>query len=390
MRTDNILKTAKKVRPLFIFVALLILSHSVFANTPSQRDWWYTLQRGQLMFSRGDYGNALMTFEDARRDRRAVFDRMERDLIELLSMGEVRRLGDSLDWVERFISDRHFSEAAVALEELYFRIPRERFDNSVTAALEALGTLRYFPEAEMWIGRTFLAGGELGLALRQFELALSQRHLFENPAFATELLYEIAEVRRIRQEYREMERVLLSILEDSTLWAADAGQGWQAGTFARDAMTRTLQRDGVQRWLTLYRYGNTQTMRAHRELGFYYIALGRHGRAQEHLMFAFLIHNTVIIDEIIRRRFDFSFTTLEALANEIARDPFLATYADEGQYYRVAFYLGNALFGNGHADSARELWRFLAARDNAGQWQVRAAAQLRSPNPAVGPTLVMP
>ncbi|MCL2193492.1 MAG: hypothetical protein FWB78_08865, partial [Treponema sp.] len=221
---------AISIKTIFPIVVLLLLSHSVFANTPTQRDWWYTFQRGKLMLSQGDYGNALMTFEDARRDRRVVFDRMERQFVDLLSLGEFRRLGDSLDWVERHIRDRHFVEAAAILDELYFRIPRERFGNSATAALEGLGTLRYFPEAEMWIGRTFLAGGELGLALRQFQLAFSQRHLFENPAIATELLYEIAEIHRLRQEYREMERVLLSILEDSTLWAG-AGQGWQAGTF---------------------------------------------------------------------------------------------------------------------------------------------------------------
>jgi len=386
MKTDALGKT------LFAFVALALIAHHAHAGSPGQRDWWYTLQRGRLMFDRGDYGNALLTFEDARRDRIAAIGRMERDLIDVLSLPEARRLGDSLDWVERFILERHFHAAAAALEELFFRVPRESLGNSAAAALEALGNLRYFPEAEMWIGRTFLAGGEHGLALRQFETALSQRHLFENRALATELMYEIADIRRIRWEFREMERALLSILEGSVLWAG-AGQGWQAGTFARDAMTRTIQENGAERFLALYRYGDTRTMRAHRDLGFFYLADGRSARAQEHLMFAFMIQNTVIIDEIIRRNFDFSFTTLEALANEIARDPFLASYADQIEYFRVAFYLGNALFGNGHEVRARELWRFLAARGDAGEWQVRAAAQLRSPQRGptrIDPALVMP
>jgi len=379
-------------KPLFL-LALLLLSYSVFADsafagTPGQRDWWYTLQRGKLLFSQGDYGRALLTFEDARRNRRTVFDRMERDLVELLSMREVRRLGDSLEWVERFIRERHFTAAATALEELYFRIPREQFGDSVTAALEGLGSLRYFPEAEMWIGKTFLAGGEFALATRQFELALSQRHLFENPAVAMDLMYEIANIRRIRQEYPEMERVLYSILMDSTLWAG-TGQGGNVNDFARQAMRRTLENSGVDRFLSLYRYGNTQTLRAHRELGFYQAALGRTGPAQEHLMFAFMIQNTVIIDEIIRRRFDFGFTTLEALAHEINRDPFLLAYAEEIGYFRTAFYLANTLFGNGNAARARELWGFLATQHNAGEWQARAASQLRSPR-RLGPTIVMP
>jgi len=373
-------------KSVFLLVFLSVLTGFAFASTPSQRDWWYTLQRGQLMFIRGDYGNALLAFEDARRDRIAVIDRMERDLIDVLSLPEVRRLGDSLEWVERFIRERHFTAAAAALDELFFRVPRESFGNSALAALEELGNLRGFPEAEMWIGRTFLAGGELGIALIQFERALASRHLLENPALATDIMYQIAEIHRLRGEFHAMERVLHSILEDSVLWAG-AGIGWQAGTFARDAMTRTLQSDGAERMIVLYRYGDTRVLRAHRELGFHYAALGRHARAQEHLMFAFVIQNTVIIDEILRRRHDFTFTTLAALAGEIARDRMLSAYADETEYFRVAFYLANSLHGNGHPARARELWGFLAERPDAGEWQARAASQLRAPR--VGATLVL-
>ena len=370
----------------FLVAALLLLAQTVFAAAPGQRDWWYTLRRGQAMFGRGDYGNALLAFDDARRDRRATFDRMERDLVEFLSMGEVRRMGDSLDWAERFAREGRFAAAVAALDELFFRVPRGGLGNSVAAALEAFGTLRYFPEAEMWIGRTFRAGGELNLARAQFEIALSRREFFESPALATELLYELAEVHGMRGDLLGMERALLEIVEAGALWG-DGGEGWQAGPFAREAMLRTLRTQGVDRLLTLYRYGNAGVMRAHRELGFLYAAMGRHGPAQQHLMFAFVIQNTVIIDEIIRRRFDFRFTTLEALADEIARDPFLAAYAAEGEYYRVAFYLGNSLF-HGHRARAEELWRFVAGREGAGEWRTRAAAQLRSPR--VGATIVAP
>ena len=372
----------------FVALILAFVPALLPARGAGQGDWWYTLMRGQAMFDRGDYGNALLAFEDARRARRAAYDAMERDLVDVLSMPAVRTLGDSLDWVERFVRERHFSAAAAALDELYFRFPGERFGNSATAALEALGTLRHFPEAEAWIGRTFLAGGETGLALRQFQLALSQGHLMENPAAASDLLYEIAEVRRLRQEHLEMERALLSVLEESALWAG-AGTGWQAGPFARDAMTRSLELNGAERLIALFRYGNARTLRAHRELGFFYAASGRHNRAQEHLMFAFVIQNTIVIDELLRRDFDFEFTTLDALADVIAGDRFLRNYAEDNDYYRVAFYLANSLFGNGNPVRARELWTFVAGREGSGEWGFRAAAQLLSPQ-IVAPVLVMP
>jgi len=371
---------------LFVMCSGLVSAQS--SGIPGQRDWWYTFERGKLLFRQGDFGNALMAFEDARRQRRTAYERMERDLIDLLSIPEVRRMGDSLDWVERFIQERHYIGASDALQELYYRIPKENFKNSVSAALAALSALKDYPEAEMWIGETYLIEGELNLALSQFQKALVLRSLLENPGLATSLLYKIAGIRRIRQEYNEMERILLSILNTDRLWNGDDtkdmlqsstnSQGHQE-SFVKQAMTRTLENNGINRFLTLYRYGHTEGADAHRLLGYYYYSSARHTRAQEHLMFAFLIQNTVIIDEIIRRRYDFAFTSMIDLAAEINRNPVLADYAEKNEYYKTAYYLAASLYGNGKTASAQGIWNFLAIQNRAGEWQSRSINQLMSP-----------
>jgi hypothetical protein len=122
-------------------------------------------------------------------------------------------------------------------------------------------------------------------------------------------------------------------------------------------------------------------------LGFYYYASGRHSRGAEHLLYAFLIQNTVIIDEILRGQFDFTFTGLENLRTEIARRPLLTAYIDEVEYYKTLFCLGSALYGAGKSAPAREFWAFLAGGNSlfAGEWSARSREQLRSPSvePAV-------
>ncbi|MDR2718143.1 MAG: hypothetical protein LBB89_08785 [Treponema sp.] len=380
----------------FFLLLFVFCTGSAFAQNPARLDWWYTLERGKIMFRQGDYGNALLTFEDARRLRRAMYERMERNLIDLLSIREVRRMGDSLDVVERFIQDRRYADAADALEELYYRIPRDRFNNSASAALAALGTLKDYPEAEYWIGETYLVEGELKLAQNQFQKALALRQLFDNPGLATELLYKIAAICRTRQEYNEMERILQSILTGDTLWSSggsgEAPRNPQAGrtpsqaessstiSFTRQAMTRTLENNGIERFLMLYRYANTETVEAHKQLGFYYYVSGRHSRAEEHLMFAFLVQNTIIIDEVIRHTYGFAFETLEKLAVEINRYPLLLEYVEKSGYYKTAYYLGASLYGNGKTAAAMDIWNFLAAQNQAGEWQARARGQLRSPH----------
>jgi tetratricopeptide (TPR) repeat protein len=343
------------------------------------------------MYRQGNYGNALLAFEDARRERRTMFDRMERAFIDLLSVPEVRRMGDSLEWVERFIRDRRYAAAAAALEELYYRIPMESFKNSASAALTALGTLKDYPEAEYWIGEVYLTEGEPSLALSQFQKALSVSSLPENPAFRTELLYKIAGIYRIRRDYNEMVRTLDSILTADNFWAAGGNETVQDGTqrvsFARQAMTRTLENEGINRFLTLYRYANAECEQAHRLLGYFYSDTGR-PKAQDHLMFAFIIQNTVIIEELIRRNYDFTFTNLGALAAEFAGNQLILDYIEKNEYYKTAYYLATSLYGNGKTTSARSIWNFLAAQNTAGEWQVRSASQLRSP--CVEPALEMP
>ncbi|MDR1318802.1 MAG: hypothetical protein LBJ90_04180 [Treponema sp.] len=359
--------------PLFCLSLFFSSGTLSFAQRQETLPWWYILEQGKFYFRGGEYGHALLSFEDARRQRRAMYEQMERDFIDFLSLPEVRRLGDSLDRIETYAAERSYDNVSALLAELYYRIPRESFSDSASAALGVLGGLKDYPEAEYWIGETYRTEGELGLALSQFRKAYELRGLFENPGSDLDILYKIADICKIRQEYNEMERTLLLILGQDTLWSEESG------SFAKNAMIRTLENEGINRFLSLYRYNNTAVEEAHRLLGFYYYASGRHSRAEEHLMFSFLIQNTVILEELIRREYDYEFTGLRALSDEINRNSLLSDYASKTEYYRTIYYLGTSLFGTGKAGPARDFWNFLAACGEAGEWQNRARAQLSGP-----------
>ncbi|MDR2029310.1 MAG: hypothetical protein LBP93_07215, partial [Treponema sp.] len=343
------------------FLAFLLSCALGWTQGAEGRPYWFTMERGKLYFRNGAYGDALVAFEDARMQRRALYTRMEQDLIDLLSLPEVRRLGDSLDRVETYIAERNQPGAAKALEELYYRLPKGDLGGSARTALEQLGRLKDYPEAEYWIGETYRAEGELGIALRQYQKAYEQRALLETPGFEVEILYKIADLHRIRQEYIEMEQRLLEIAEGNSREGPPRDSLWsgESGIFTRTAMLRTIENDGVNRFLTLYRYNNTVVERAHRLLGFFYYASGRHGRAAEHLLFAFLIQNTVFIEELLRNRFDFAFSSLDALMDEALRRPALPAYMEEVEYYKTIYYLGAALYASGKLAPAREFWNFL-------------------------------
>jgi len=385
------------IKKVILFCFFVIFVFPVFSQRTTQ-PWWLSLEQGKIKLRNGEYGAALLLFEDARRNRRAMYEQMERDFINLLSIGEVRRIGDSLDIVERYSRDRHYTAASAALEELFYRIPKASFNNSANAALLAFDKLKNYPEAEYWIGEIYRVEGELSLALAQYRKAYEMREVLENPAFSVDLLYKIAGVLRTRQEYNEMERVYLSIINDlDSLWSnarrTDTNRNDNANnsrnntpvpyaqasaSFANQAMTRTLENEGVNRFLQLYRYNDAIVEPAHRQLGFFFASTGR-PTAQQHLMFAFLIQNTIIIEEITKKQFDFSFTDLSTLADEINKNALLLSYINSVEYYKTAYYLGASLYRNGKTTVARNIWEFLASVPQAGEWNGRAVMQIRSP-----------
>ena len=366
---------------LFVFAAGIS-----FSQNQTNRPWWYTLEQGKQYFSSGDYGGALMSFEDARRARLAQYTRMEEEFVRLLSIPDVRRLGDSLDLVEQYIADHHETASAAVLAELYYRVPKDSLDGSVKSALEAINHLKNYPDAEYWLGETYRVEGELALALRQYEGALENRDLLETPGFDTEILYRITDIHRTRREYQAMEKRANEIIEGSGSPDAQNDSLWVRNQI-RAAMTRLLENEGVNHFLLLYRDSNSISEKAHRLLGFFYCASNRYSLAEEHLTFAFLIQNTLLINEVIRHNYDFTFTTLQDLMTSILPYRDLTAYLDETEYFRTAYYLATALYAAGKTKPARELWAFLAGSNNAGEWGNRAR---RNPTPFLDSAIEMP
>ncbi|MCL2186293.1 MAG: hypothetical protein FWB86_10645 [Treponema sp.] len=389
-------------RKIFFLIIFILISASLFAQ--SVQPWWLSLEQGKQKFRQADYGNALMLFEDARRNRRAMYEQLERDFINFLSMAEVRRIGDSLEHIERFSVERSYTAANAALQELYYRYPKSSFINSASSALGAFSKLKSYPEAEYWIGEVYRIEGELPLALTQYRKAYSLRQGADDPRFGLSLQYKIADIHRIKQEYTEFEKELNAIItEYDSLWInsnraqasrisedASAIPHEQASAgFMRSGMTRILQENGVERFLEMYRYNNTSVELAHRMLGFYYVVSGR-ASALPHLMFAFLIQNTIIIEELTKDQFDFRFSVvgdggqnqvnnLSQLIAAASGNALLSSYIETSEYYKTAYYLAASLYRNGNVTVALSLWSFLASQPSAGEWYSRAVTQLRSP-----------
>lgn len=341
-------------------------------SASSEADW-RILERGKIAFDQGRIGEALIAFEDAARTRAERIATHRKAFIALLSQDEVRRLGDDLSKIEAYAAERKQAAALAALDELYAVVPLSSLGNSARAALDVLTGLAAFPEAEYWIAEAYLAEGETEVALKQYRRAYGQRDRLEVPGEAQGMLLRMAGVRRDRGEYAEMEKLLLEALAEDELWSS------AKNAFARTSMVKTLAEDGVDRFLTLFRYKGTSFLAPHRDLGIHYYLSGRHDRAAEHLGFAFLIATTVAIDELKRADFDWAYKTYPSfLASARGREA-TVSYLDSAKYYETSYYLAASLFAQGNRRAASEIWKAVAARPEAGEWAKTSARQYEKP-----------
>jgi tetratricopeptide (TPR) repeat protein len=335
---------------------------------------WYKLERGKQLFRSGRYGEALTLFEDARNDRSRLYEDYRAAVLSLLSHPEVRALHDDPDQIIAFAEEQAYNLAASAFAELFFRVSKEELGGKASASLDIFDRLKEYPEAEFWIGEVYRVEGAVPIAIKQYERALAMSGVSSDPALETEIRFKLAAFQKMNGNYNEMERRLTEILDQDTLWSEDASR------FVKNAMQRTLENEGVDQFLVMYRYTNAVTEKAHRLLAAYFYQSGRHLRAAEHYLFAWMIASSTVIEayqsQLIR---DFKFTSLSAITGDLARRPDITSYMNEVEYYKNTYYLGASLYGAGKESAARSVWAYLSAEENSGEWRARSQRQLRDP-----------
>jgi tetratricopeptide (TPR) repeat protein len=345
--------------------------------------YWYKLEQGKRLFRSGSYGEALTLFETARNDRQTFYEDCRAAVLTLLSLSEVRAMEDNLDRITAFAEERYYTAANAAFAELFFRVPREKLSGAASASLDLFDHLKAYPEAEYWIGEIYRVEGSVSIAVKQYERALSMADNLADPALETEMLFRLASFQKINGNYNEMERRLEQILEHDPLWSE------AAGSFIRNAMQRTLENEGIDQFLLMYRHQSPVTEKAHRLLGEYFYQSGRHIRAAEHYLFAWMIASTTVIEAYQSTLIDdFRFSTLSAVTAALSRRPDITAYMNEVEYYKTVYYLGASLYGAGRESAARSVWTYLADEANAGEWRVRAQRQLRGPE--IDPPVPLP
>ncbi len=233
-----------------------------------------------------------------------------------------------------------------------------------------------FPEAEAGIGRVFAAENQIELAARQFRRALDQEGFFYVPAQEYLVRYELAELHRNRgvAGRYDYQTALEAVVAEDPSFSDPENQS------LRSAYRRTLENDGIDRLLVLYRLEENFARRAHHLLGEHYLASRNFSTAADHLMYATLMVFSTAIEQVRRGDPGYQFETLSGFLNRLKREQAVRAYLSEAAAYRILYHLGTALYGADITSrTPQQIWRIVADQDAAGQWAEMARRQLTDP-----------
>lgn len=196
----------KKLTLLSIF---LLFGITLFA----QNNNYLSLYRQSLYyFDLNDYGKALTFAEDAITAKKRQIQSELNLLRKSLSSNAVKSAGDDINQVLSILEKRNEKDS-IAIIQKYIKIKGlDYFDNSMSKLQENIKNQSEYPEAQYLIGKIYQLEGEYDISETYYSMALDNAAVLDVPDFKYEILYNLAEISNLKNDYNRYETRLLNIL----------------------------------------------------------------------------------------------------------------------------------------------------------------------------------
>ena len=250
---------------------------------------------------------------------------------------------------------------------------QKEYGQALQLYMEAIQGAGIFPEAEVAIGDVYMAEGEAALAQKQYEKAYNIRKSFYIPDDQYEILYKLANLFEIQQQYKQMEDTLGRIVADDKRFQETANQK------LRTQIEKNYFDKGLDRVLVLYNFEDSFSAAAHSKLGWFYYRTGRFAQSVSQLIYSVVYRVSQV--ERFRKEHDsdYQYSSLAELLSAVDASGELREYAGTAGLFQDLYYLAGSTFAAGFPSHAAVIWKLLASADAAGQYRALASRQLKKP-----------
>ena len=281
---------------LFIFILFSICLSLFAAEKNTKTDESVVAYRNAIeAMDAQDYGKALKYSEDAILYRRQRIENQINTVKNSLSAKRVQAAGDRFEPVLAVLENRKEYETAGIINYYLKKKGKDYFEDSITNLLIYLENSTAFPEAHKLIGDIYKLEGEYQFAEEYYLMALDKADVLDIPDEKYEILYMLADISRLEDDFPKMEVRLLNILSEDINYKDSALKRAMTGTISNN------KNDSMEKFFNLYRADSYNSINAYNQLAEYYYNAKKLDKALDFSCLAAITSFTRIIEIITSR-----------------------------------------------------------------------------------------
>lgn len=275
-------------------------------NEESKKNYRLALES----FENKNYGDALKYSEFAILYRRQLIEKQIESLKTSLTSRQVQTAGDEIDSILEILIERKENVSVEIIDYYLKRKGIEYFDNSMQNLLTYLQESLLFPEAQKLIGDIYRLEGEYDFAETYYLLALENASVLDIPDQKYEILYLLAQISRLQNDFDKMEVRLLNLLvEDKNFRDKNL----------ISSMKRTIKsskKGTMEKFFTLYRADSYIFIDAYNQLAEFYYKNQELSKALEFACLSAITSFSKISEILEERNLDYEYSTFSKFLQE--------------------------------------------------------------------------
>jgi len=350
-----------------LLIGLLVLSNCFLFATPA---YITSYRNATYYFENNDYGKALTYAEDAILLKKEQSENEIAIIKKSLSSRALKSSGDNLYNIVKVLESRNEVETVDLIKHYQKLKGEDFFNNSMSNLLSYISDESSYPEAQFLIGNIYKTEGEYPVAESYYLMALDNKNVLDIPDFKFEILYSLAEISQLQGDENKYEARLLNILVD------DKSSSDQALHNAISYTIKSNKTDSMEKFFTLYRAYDFNSIKAYMNLSDYYEEKGYIEKALKYSALAVITGFTKIYDVLDSRNNEFEYTNFSSYLEEVNNCQDIVDWGIEEDYWRSFNSLANLCTESGYNNFAEALLKVLVKQSPQEYWQKEAVLQL--------------
>lgn len=354
-----------------VFVTIsLLCSLYLFSQNYEADQSIKSYRQAIIAYDSMDYGSALKYSEDAILYRKQYIESQISALKKSLSAKRVQVAGDNIQSILQILEQRN-EDACINIINYYLKIKGiDYFENSMQKLLKYLEESMVYPEAHKLIADIYKLEGEYDFAENYYQLALKNSDVLDIPAEKYDILYMLAEISRLKNDYQTMEVRLLNILVEDKAFMDKA---------LNNAMIHTItsnKRNSMEKFFNLYRANSYLSIDAYNQLAEYYYKNNNIDKAINFAALSTITSFTKINDIISSRNSEYEYKSLSTFFQEAAFYEDIVKWGNDTKAWSSFNILAKYSKEAGYSYFAKDLLKVLVQFSPEKYWQKDAVLLL--------------